>query len=65
MATTRTRLVRATSRWSNATVNKHANLMAYNDVAFILIPVLLASLALIFLLPKHGYVEDWPQEQSH
>lgn len=49
----------------NAMVNRHANLMAYNDVAFILIPVLLASLALIFLLPKHGYVEDWPEEQPH
>jgi MFS transporter, DHA2 family, multidrug resistance protein len=47
----------------NAMVNRHANLMAYNDVAFILIPVLLASLAMIFLLPKHGYVEDWPEEQ--
>ena len=49
----------------NAMVNRHANLMAYNDVSFMVIPILLASLALIFLLPKQGYVEDWPAEQSH
>src|SRR5215469_7840535 len=49
----------------NAMVNRHANLMAYNDVSFMVIPILLASLALIFLLPKQGYVEDWPEEQSH
>ena len=49
----------------NDMVTQHAALMAYNDVAFMLIPVLLASLALIFLLPKRGYVEDWPEEQSH
>jgi MFS transporter, DHA2 family, multidrug resistance protein len=49
----------------DAMVNRHANLMAYNDVSFMVIPILLASLALMFLLPKHGYVEDWPEEQSH
>lgn len=49
----------------DAMVNRHANLMAYNDVSFMVIPILIASLALMFLLPKHGYVEDWPEEQPH
>jgi MFS transporter, DHA2 family, multidrug resistance protein len=48
----------------NQMVNQHAGLMAYNDVAFMLIPVLLASLLLVFLLPKQGYVADWAAEPS-
>jgi MFS transporter, DHA2 family, multidrug resistance protein len=49
----------------NAMVNQHATLMAYNDVALMLIPVLLASLLLVFLLPKQGYVPEPGAEPAH
>ncbi|MGH7924330.1 MAG: DHA2 family efflux MFS transporter permease subunit [Candidatus Binatus sp.] len=48
----------------NSMVNKSATLMAYNDVAFLLIPVLLASLLLVFLLPNKGYVPETQPGQS-
>src|SRR5579862_6788626 len=42
----------------NNMVNHNAAIMAYNDCFYALVPVLLASLLLLFLLPKRGYVPD-------
>jgi hypothetical protein len=38
--------------------------MAYNDVALMLIPVLLVSLLLVLLLPKQGYVPETTAEAA-
>ena len=49
----------------NSVVNRHATILAYNDVFFLLIPVLLASLLLVFLLPSRGYIpEHQPPEPA-
>jgi hypothetical protein len=42
----------------NNMINRHATIMAYNDCFYVLVPVLLVSLALLFLLPRHGYVAE-------
>jgi MFS transporter, DHA2 family, multidrug resistance protein len=42
----------------NNMINHNAAIMAYNDCFYALVPVLLASLLLLFLLPKRGYVPD-------
>ncbi len=42
----------------NGMINRNATIMAYNDCFYVLVPVLLVSLALLFLLPKHGYVAE-------
>ena len=42
----------------NGMINRNATIMAYNDCFYMLVPVLLVSLALLFLLPKHGYVAE-------
>ncbi|HLI80007.1 MAG TPA: DHA2 family efflux MFS transporter permease subunit [Candidatus Binataceae bacterium] len=42
----------------NTMVNRHATIMAYNDVFYLVVPVLLLSLLMLFLLPKHGYVPE-------
>jgi DHA2 family multidrug resistance protein len=39
-------------------INRNATIMAYNDCFYILVPVLLASLLLLPLLPKRGYVPE-------
>jgi len=39
-------------------INRHATIMAYNDCFYVLVPVLLLSLLLLFLLPKQGYVPE-------
>jgi len=42
----------------NNMINHNATIMAYNDCFYALVPVLLASLLLLFLLPKRGYVPE-------
>ncbi len=42
----------------NRMVNRQATSMAYNDVFYLMVPVLLLCLLLLFLLPKQGYVAD-------
>lgn len=42
----------------NTIVNRHATSMAYNDVFYLMLPVLALSLLMLFLLPKHGYVAN-------
>jgi DHA2 family multidrug resistance protein len=42
----------------NNMINRHATIMAYNDCFYVLVPVLLLSMLLLFLLPKHGYVAE-------
>lgn len=42
----------------NNLINRHATIMAYNDYFYALVPVLLVSMLLLFLLPKHGYVAE-------
>jgi len=42
----------------NNIINSHATIMAYNDCFYALVPVLLVSMLLLFLLPKHGFVAE-------
>ncbi len=42
----------------NSMINRNATIMAYNDCFIALVPVLLLSMALLFLLPKRGYVPE-------
>jgi MFS transporter, DHA2 family, multidrug resistance protein len=46
---------------ANTMVNRHATIMAYNDVFYMVVPVLLLSLLFLFLLPNRGYVEELPE----
>lgn len=48
----------------NGVVNRHATIMAYNDVFYMVVPVLLASMLLLFLLPRQGYVPEG-QAEAH
>ncbi len=42
----------------NNMLNRNATIMAYNDCFYLLVPVLLLSMLLLFLLPKRGYVPE-------
>jgi DHA2 family multidrug resistance protein len=42
----------------NNSINRHASIMAYNDVFYMVVPVLVLALLAIVLLPKRGYVPD-------
>ena len=42
----------------NNLINRHATIMAYNDCFYALVPVLLVSMLLLFLLPKRGYLAE-------
>ncbi len=42
----------------NDAINRHATMLAYNDAFFIVVPMFLLVLPLLFLLPVHGYVPD-------
>lgn len=44
----------------NQMVNRSATVMAFNDVFFMMVPVLLASLPLLFLLPRRAYLGETP-----
>jgi MFS transporter, DHA2 family, multidrug resistance protein len=39
-------------------INRNATIMAYNDCFYVLVPVLMLSMFLLFLLPKRGYVPE-------
>ena len=42
----------------NGMINRHATIMAYNDCFYVLVPVLLVSMLLLFLLPKRSDVAE-------